>query len=96
MNLVKVSPKGQIVIPIGLRAKYDIAPGDKVDVRDSDGKILIFPLPKDVIKKARGMLKGSTSLTQTLLEERAKEREQEERVIFQTLPGKTGGSDING
>ena len=40
----KVSIKGQIVIPAELREKYAIAPGDTVDVRDGDGKILVFPL----------------------------------------------------
>ena len=45
----KISIKGQIVIPVELREKYAIAPGDTVDVRDGDGKILIFPLCKDAI-----------------------------------------------
>jgi AbrB family looped-hinge helix DNA binding protein len=40
----KVSIKGQIVIPAELREEYAIAPGDMVDVRDGDGRILIFLL----------------------------------------------------
>ena len=39
---VKVSIKGQIVMPAELREKYAIAAGDTVDVRDGDGKILVF------------------------------------------------------
>ena len=63
---VKVSIKGQIVIPAELRAKYAIAPGDTVDVRDGNGTILVFPLPKDA-QASRGFLQGGTSLTSALL-----------------------------
>jgi AbrB family looped-hinge helix DNA binding protein len=41
----KLSVKGQIVIPAELRAKYGISHGDVVDVRDGDGKIVVFLLP---------------------------------------------------
>ena len=69
----KVSVKGQVVIPVELRAKYAIAPGDVVEVRDGEGKIIVFPLPKDAIQAGRGLLKGATSLTTTLLKARAEE-----------------------
>ena len=67
----KVSIKGQIVIPAELREKYTIAPGDTVDVRDGDGKILVFPLRKDAIQASRGFLQGGTSLTAALLKARS-------------------------
>ena len=70
----KVSVKGQIVIPAELRAKYAIVPGDVVEVCDADGKIMLFSLPKDVIKASCSFLKGSTSLTTALLKARAEER----------------------
>ena len=69
----KVSIKGQIVIPAELREKYAIAPGDTVDVRDGDGKILIFPLLEDAIHTSRGFLKGGTSLTAALLKARSED-----------------------
>ena len=69
----KVSIKGQIVIPAELREKYAIAPGDTVDVRDGDGKILIFPLCKDAIQASRGFLQGGTSLTAALLKARSED-----------------------
>jgi AbrB family looped-hinge helix DNA binding protein len=69
----KVSIKGQIVIPVELREKYAIAPGDTVDVRDGDGKILIFPLCKDAIQSGRGFLHGGTSLTAALLKARSED-----------------------
>ena len=71
--LTKVSVKGQIVIPAEIRTKYAIRPGDTVDVRDGEGKILVFPLPKDVVQASRGFLKGSTSLTASLLKARAED-----------------------
>jgi AbrB family looped-hinge helix DNA binding protein len=73
----KVSIKGQIVIPVELREKYAIAPGDTVDVRDGDGKILVFPLCKDAIQASRGFLQGETSLTAALL----KARSEDDRLI---------------
>jgi AbrB family looped-hinge helix DNA binding protein len=69
----KVSIKGQIVIPAELREKYAIAPGDTVDVRDGEGKILVFPLLKDAIQASRGFLQGETSLTAALLQARAED-----------------------
>ena len=69
----KVSIKGQIVIPAEFREKYAIAPGDTVDVRDGDGKILIFPLLKDAIQASRGFLQGGTSLTASLLKARSED-----------------------
>ena len=69
----KVSIKGQIVIPAELREKYAIAPGDTVDVRDGEGKILVFPLLKDAIQTSRGFLQGETSLTAALLQARAED-----------------------
>ena len=69
----KVSVKGQVVIPVELREKYAIVPGDTVDVRDGEGKILIFPLCKDAIQAGRGFLHGGTSLTAALLKSRSED-----------------------
>ena len=69
----KVSIKGQIVIPAELREKYAIAPGYTVDVRDGDGKILVFPLLKDAIQTSRGFLQGGASLTAALLKARSED-----------------------
>ena len=70
---VKVSIKGQIVIPVELRKKYAIAPGNTVDVRDGDGKILVLPSLKDTIQASRGFLQGGTSLTSALLKARSED-----------------------
>jgi hypothetical protein len=44
-----------------------------VDVRDEDGRIIVFPLPKDAMKAGRGFLEGPTPLTAALLKARAEE-----------------------
>jgi AbrB family looped-hinge helix DNA binding protein len=78
MSVVKVSQKGQIVIPSPLRKKYGIHPQSEVLITEMNGKIVIIPMLKDPVKEARGLLKGGRSLTKALLAERRKEREREE------------------
>ena len=56
MSVVTVSPRFQIVIPIGLRQSLGIKPGHKVQVILYEGRIEIIPLKP--IKKMRGFLKG--------------------------------------
>lgn len=43
---MKVFPKGQVVIPVSLRKKYQIDIGDQIDVISSPDGILLKPLPK--------------------------------------------------
>ncbi|MFC1496633.1 AbrB/MazE/SpoVT family DNA-binding domain-containing protein [Candidatus Margulisiibacteriota bacterium] len=65
--VTKISEKGQIVIPVELRRKYDIGPGDKIELMDIGGEIVIIPITiKNPIDEARGMLKGGKS-TRALL-----------------------------
>ena len=49
---MKVFQKGQVVIPISLRKKYQIEIGDQIEIiPDSDG-ILLKPLPKGETNKS--------------------------------------------
>ena len=43
----KVFPKGQVVISISLRKKYQIDIGDRIDVISKPDGILLKPLPKE-------------------------------------------------
>jgi AbrB family looped-hinge helix DNA binding protein len=43
---MKVFPKGQVVIPVSLRKKYQIDIGDQIDVISAPDGILLKPLPK--------------------------------------------------
>lgn len=73
MNSVKVLAKGQVVIPATLRKKYDIHPGDVLKLFEYGDTIYIVPQNDDPIKKARGSLPKSPSLTGELLSDRKKD-----------------------
>lgn len=76
-----ISNKGWVVIPADLRKKYNLTPGTEVVIVDYGGVLAIVPAMQDPIKEGYGMLKGSPSLTQALLKERAAERKREEAKI---------------
>jgi AbrB family looped-hinge helix DNA binding protein len=74
---LKISQKGWVVIPVELRRKYDLKPGDEVHVVDYGGVLSLIPTSEDPLEVATGMLKGETSLTEALLEEHKQERDRE-------------------
>jgi AbrB family looped-hinge helix DNA binding protein len=80
MHTVKTSSKGQVVIPIDIREKLGIKPGQMVRLSLEGERAIITPLPEDPIKALRGSLKGKPSLTKALLKERKQEREREEKI----------------
>ena len=73
MSTVKVLSKGQIVIPAGIRKKYEITPGTKIQVFEYDDLIYLVPPAKDAFKAAMGCLPAHPSLTEELLTERKKD-----------------------
>ena len=79
MYRIKVSSKGQIVIPAKLREKYHLEQGVEVAVLEYPEEIVIVPLPKDAIKEARGMLKSKKSVREMLEETRKEERPLDKR-----------------
>ncbi|MBW1938729.1 MAG: AbrB/MazE/SpoVT family DNA-binding domain-containing protein [Deltaproteobacteria bacterium] len=74
---LRISQKGWVVIPAHLRKKYDLKPGDEVHVVDYGGVLSLIPTSEDPLEVASGMLKGKTSLTKALLQERKKDRARE-------------------
>jgi AbrB family looped-hinge helix DNA binding protein len=66
--------KGQIVIPAALRRKYNIQEGTRIQVYEEKGRIVLYPVTRETIRKARGLFKGSGAL-KILREEREKERD---------------------
>lgn len=78
---LKISQKGWVVIPAELRKKYHLEPGAEVVIVDYGGMMTIIPVMKDPVRQAAGMLKGGSSLTQALLQERREEYQREERKI---------------
>ena len=73
MNIVKVLSKGQIVIPAGIRKKYEIKPGSKIHVFEYDNLIYLVPPSTDSLRAAMGCLPGRPSLADELLNERQKD-----------------------
>ena len=82
MPIVKTSTKGQIVIPKEIREKLGITPGQRVLFHIVDKHAEIIPLPDDIIKALRGILKGGPSLTKELLAERKRDNKIDEKHTF--------------
>lgn len=56
--LVPISSKGQITIPVSLRRSLNIqGPGDKVFIKESQGRIILEPVVGDIMD-LKGILKG--------------------------------------
>lgn len=75
MSITKVSPKGQVVIPVEFRVKYNLQPGTTVQIIDVDKKIVILPGMNNPVKEAFGFLKGGSSLTEALIKLHEEENE---------------------
>lgn len=74
MVITRATSKGQVVIPVELRKKYNIIKGTRLAISAGEGNvILVRPVPDDPVKASRGILKGKTSLTKALLKDRAEE-----------------------
>jgi len=56
MEVVTISPKFQVVIPLSVRRSLGIKPGQKVQVVLYENRIELIPIL--AAKKARGFLKG--------------------------------------
>jgi len=56
MTTVKISPKYQIVIPLEIRRKMNLRPGQKLQILELGDRIEFILLKN--IKEARGFLKG--------------------------------------
>ena len=70
MDIVTISSKYQIVIPKGVREKFNLKPGQKLAFIPFKGALRVVVVPS--IEQARGMLKGMNT-------ENIREEEDEER-----------------
>lgn len=75
MDIAKASLKGQVLIPVSLRRKYNIQKGSRLAVLDGNGTIVLKPMLKDPIEQGCGMLKKAKgpSPLKYLLQEHRKE-----------------------
>ena len=75
MMTAKLSEKGQIVIPVELRRKYNIDSGTEIELMDIGGEIVIIPLTiKSPIEEAKGFLKRGRSTKELMKAVRREER----------------------
>ena len=77
MPTLTISQKGWVVIPAELRKKYHLGPGTEVTIVDYGGVLSIVPASKDPIEDGAGMLKGTDSLTEAIVEEHRQDRERD-------------------
>jgi AbrB family looped-hinge helix DNA binding protein len=75
MAIVTSTIKGQIVIPAGIRRKYGIVKGTPMNVYDQGNKIVIEPIPKDLIQEGRGVLMTKGRVLKRLMKDRKEESE---------------------
>ncbi|MBC7347700.1 MAG: AbrB/MazE/SpoVT family DNA-binding domain-containing protein [Clostridia bacterium] len=62
MVTVKVSTKGQLVIPAPLRRKCGLRAPGRALIMERKGELVVLPLPDDPVAGARGMLKPQRNL----------------------------------
>jgi len=73
---VKVSTKGQLVLPAELRKKYEIEAGKEVEILDFGGEIVIVPVPET---RGRGFVKFKRKLDEIIAEYKEEEKRREMR-----------------
>lgn len=73
MQSVKVLGKGQVVIPVSIRKKFNIQPGCEIQIFEYGNLIYLVPPSKDPVKEAIGCLPATPSLSEELLKERMKD-----------------------
>ena len=82
--IVKVSSKGQIVLPAGVRRRMGIESGDELVLVEWGDAVYLVPKPEDPIHEARGILKrlGSNYSVEQFLVERKREEERRDRHLL--------------
>jgi len=77
--IVKVSSKGQIVLPAEIRKKYGIELGSELDIVEYAGAIYLVPVgDEDPLDELSGLLAGVPGISsEEFLAERRRERDRE-------------------
>ncbi|MGH7798178.1 MAG: AbrB/MazE/SpoVT family DNA-binding domain-containing protein [Candidatus Binatia bacterium] len=71
MEDAKILKNGQLIIPVHIRKKLGLKPGDSVKLFDYDGTIHIIPSARNPVKEGIGILPRKPSLSKKLLKDRA-------------------------
>lgn len=72
---VKISSRGQTVIPAKIRKRYGIHAHSKVEFLDTGKEIVLIPISKNPFLESKGILRKITSYD--LIESRRQERKRE-------------------
>ena len=78
--LLKLSSKGQLVLPKKFRENLHLKRGDQFHAHIMDGQIILEPVKADAINRLHGILAGIDLLT--ALEEEHRKEIDNERKIF--------------
>ena len=78
-SLVRISSKGQLVIPKAIREKLKLTPKMPVIVELMGDYAVVKPMP-NLRKTLRGSLKGKPSMSQALIREHQSEVKHDEKL----------------
>jgi AbrB family looped-hinge helix DNA binding protein len=78
-SLVRISSKGQLVIPKAIREKLKLTPKKPVIVELVDDYAVVKPMP-NLRKTLRGSLKGKPSMSQALIREHQSEVKHDKKL----------------
>jgi AbrB family looped-hinge helix DNA binding protein len=79
---IKISSKGQVIIPAELRQELGLEQGTTATWRRENGSLVLTPMTRQRLGEIRGFLKpapGEPSAFDLLFEERERERKREKR-----------------
>lgn len=79
MTTTTVTTKGQIVIPSRMRRRLNIKNGTRLCIVEKGDQLILQPLTEDYFKKMAGVAGAKGKGVNALLEERAKEKENEDK-----------------
>lgn len=74
-----VTTKGQIVIPSRIRRKLNIKKGTRLSIEERGDQLILQPLTTEYFKKIAGIAGTKGKGVASLLEDRAKEKENEDK-----------------
>lgn len=77
---IRMSSKGQVVLPAGVRRRYGLSAGDELELVDAGDHLVVWPAAVKPVARLRGLLSagpGQKSLVDTLLEARKADLEME-------------------